>query len=287
MPPRQRKGSARRDDHRLREGVDARSSTPTSRRCSPPACSSTSRPVRSRASASRSASVCSPRWSPRCIITRVLVDIAVRRKVVKNHPQITGIANLGRVREWLTRKNLDLMRSASAGSPARSIALVIAIAGIGIRGLDFGVEFTGGRLVEYSTTPAAVGRRRARGRLRRRLPARRRAGERRREHLGARRRAHQRRRGRDPDGARRGRRAATSQGARRADRAEPRRRAADEGADRARRRAARAAGVPRVPLPVDVRRLVGARDGARRADPGRHSSRGSASRSTASSSPRC
>ena len=66
-----------------------------------------------------------------------------------------------------------------------AVVLVLAVAGIVTRGLDLGVEFTGGRLVEYSTTaPLSVDDARAGG-LGRRLPAGRRAGERGRQHLGA------------------------------------------------------------------------------------------------------
>ena len=86
------------------------------------------------------------------LITRVLVEFAANRKSVKKRPQITGIANIGRVRAWINDKNPDIMKFGKRWLAGALIAVVIAIAGIGVRGLDFGVEFTGGRLVEYSST---------------------------------------------------------------------------------------------------------------------------------------
>lgn len=86
------------------------------------------------------------------VITRVLVDFAVSRNAVRARPKVTGLAGLGRVRTRLTKRNPDWMRHGRRFLTFSSIALVVAVAGIVVRGLDFGVEFTGGRLVEYSTS---------------------------------------------------------------------------------------------------------------------------------------
>ncbi|HEU4912658.1 MAG TPA: protein translocase subunit SecD [Actinomycetes bacterium] len=88
------------------------------------------------------------------IVTRVLAEWAVSRRRVAEHPQVSGVANPGRVREWLTARDFDLMRSGRRWLAGSAIVMVLAIAGIGYRGLDLGVEFTGGRLVEYSTSAA-------------------------------------------------------------------------------------------------------------------------------------
>ncbi len=92
------------------------------------------------------------------VVTRVIAEWAVSRKAVSARPEVTGVSTVGRVREWLTRRNPDLIirhgRRWLAGS---AIVLVLAAAGIGVRGLNLGVEFTGGRLVEYATsTPIDV-----------------------------------------------------------------------------------------------------------------------------------
>ncbi|WP_432058013.1 protein translocase subunit SecD [Streptomyces sp. bgisy022] len=86
------------------------------------------------------------------VITRVLADFAVRRQWVHRRPQITGLASIGRVREYLTRRNPQMMRTPRRWLAVSAVVLVVAGSGIVVRGLNFGVEFTGGRLIEYSTT---------------------------------------------------------------------------------------------------------------------------------------
>ncbi|WP_283133249.1 protein translocase subunit SecD [Rhizohabitans arisaemae] len=86
------------------------------------------------------------------LITRVFTEFMVSRKAVGNKPQITGIADIGRVRAWLTRKNFNLMKRRRMWLAVSGIAVILALTGIGARGLDIGVEFTGGRLIEYATS---------------------------------------------------------------------------------------------------------------------------------------
>ena len=86
------------------------------------------------------------------VITRALVELALRSQAVTDRPGLTGIGSLGRVREALVRRSPDLMRHGRRWLAVSGIALVLAGAGIVVRGLDLGVEFTGGRLVEYATT---------------------------------------------------------------------------------------------------------------------------------------
>ncbi len=88
------------------------------------------------------------------IVARSLTEAFGDRRWVRRRPGITGISTLGRLRTRLTERNPDLMRHRHRRRwlGISALALVIATSGILIRGLDFGVEFTGGRLVEYSTT---------------------------------------------------------------------------------------------------------------------------------------
>ncbi|NHC14637.1 protein translocase subunit SecD [Motilibacter deserti] len=88
------------------------------------------------------------------IVTRVLAEWAVVRRGVRDSPMRSGIGSLGRARTYLLRRDPDVLRSAVRRRGAlvvSAVLVVLAAAGIGLRGLDLGVEFTGGRLVEYST----------------------------------------------------------------------------------------------------------------------------------------
>ncbi|WP_255306272.1 protein translocase subunit SecD [Streptomyces sp. Wb2n-11] len=85
------------------------------------------------------------------VVTRVLADFTVARGPVRRRPRLTGIAGAGHVRDRLSRRGPDLMRHRRRWLALSAAALVLAASGIAVRGLDFGVEFTGGRLIEYST----------------------------------------------------------------------------------------------------------------------------------------
>jgi SecD/SecF fusion protein len=65
---------------------------------------------------------------------------------------LSGLGSTGRVRQWLERRNPDLMGRRRLWLIVSGLLVVVSLAGIGVRGLNLGVEFTGGRLVELSTT---------------------------------------------------------------------------------------------------------------------------------------
>ncbi|WP_193776591.1 protein translocase subunit SecD [Streptomyces sp. E2N166] len=85
------------------------------------------------------------------VITRVLAEFAASRPSVFRRPHITGISTTGPVRDALLRRDPFLMRRPRRWLAACAVVLVAAGSGILVRGLDFGIEFTGGRLIEYST----------------------------------------------------------------------------------------------------------------------------------------
>lgn len=86
------------------------------------------------------------------LVTRVLAECALALRPVGRRPRLTGLAGLGRVRSWLSRRRPDLMRHRRRWLALSGAALLLAGSGIAVRGLDYGVEFTGGRMVEYTTT---------------------------------------------------------------------------------------------------------------------------------------
>jgi SecD/SecF fusion protein len=86
------------------------------------------------------------------VITRVLAEFAVGRPRLRRRPRLTGIATTGAVRDRLTRREPHLMRHPRRWLATSAAVLALAAAGVAGRGVDLGVEFTGGRLIEYATT---------------------------------------------------------------------------------------------------------------------------------------
>ncbi|MDQ1006492.1 SecD/SecF fusion protein [Streptomyces sp. V4I23] len=84
------------------------------------------------------------------LITRLLAEWAVRTSLVRRRPALTGMATTGRLRARLARRTPRLMRHRRRWLGLCAGALLLAIGGIGVRGLEFGVEFTGGRSVQYA-----------------------------------------------------------------------------------------------------------------------------------------
>jgi SecD/SecF fusion protein len=85
------------------------------------------------------------------LVTRVLAEFAVKRGIVFRRPRLTGLAHLGRFREYLTRRDPDLMSRRRTWLTISVVLVLVAVAGMLVRGFNFGVEFTGGRVVEYTT----------------------------------------------------------------------------------------------------------------------------------------
>ena len=84
------------------------------------------------------------------IIARVLCDLAVANKPVSRRPAISGLSHHGKVRLWLDKKNPQLVKRRNTWLGISAAALIIAITGIVTQGLQLGVEFTGGRQLDYS-----------------------------------------------------------------------------------------------------------------------------------------
>ncbi len=85
------------------------------------------------------------------VIARVLTEVAVSTRVVARRPAITGLSNVGRVRTWLTKKNPQIMVRKTIWLSMAGVLTVIALAGIFGKGLNLGLEFTGGRTLVYAT----------------------------------------------------------------------------------------------------------------------------------------
>ncbi|MEV7079638.1 protein translocase subunit SecD [Streptomyces sp. NPDC093516] len=86
------------------------------------------------------------------VITRVLAEFAASRPRIRRSPALTGIATTGAVRARLARRDPQLLRRPRRWLATGAAVLVLAGAGTVVRGVDLGVEFTGGRLIEYATS---------------------------------------------------------------------------------------------------------------------------------------
>lgn len=84
------------------------------------------------------------------VIARALTELASRSRSLQRHPGVTGLSSLGSVRTTLRRRNPQLMRHGRWWLAGSAAAVLIAIAGIALNGLNLAVEFTGGRITEYS-----------------------------------------------------------------------------------------------------------------------------------------
>jgi SecD/SecF fusion protein len=85
------------------------------------------------------------------VITRALADLATRSSWLIRRPRLSGVHTLGRVRARLSRYENTLMRRPGRWLAVSLLVVVLAGAGLATRGLNLGVEFTGGRSIQYAT----------------------------------------------------------------------------------------------------------------------------------------
>jgi SecD/SecF fusion protein len=86
------------------------------------------------------------------VLSRLLTLAVLKIPAVRARPRITGIAEVGPVRRRLEARDPGFLRSAGKILGVAGVVVVLAIGGLLVRGLELGVEFTGGRLVEFTTT---------------------------------------------------------------------------------------------------------------------------------------
>src|SRR5690606_12374025 len=88
------------------------------------------------------------------LITRVRTHLVVDR----TSPKVSGLGSIGRVRSWQTQRNPNLLARRRLGLFVAAGVRVVVFARMFTRGLNFGVEFTGRRVMECATSkPAGAG----------------------------------------------------------------------------------------------------------------------------------
>jgi SecD/SecF fusion protein len=88
------------------------------------------------------------------VLTRLLLQLAVRTGPAA-HPRLSGLAHDGSVRRWVNRRDPGFLSRPGRWLGVAGLAVAVALAGLIFVGPRLGVEFTGGRVLEY-TTPTAV-----------------------------------------------------------------------------------------------------------------------------------
>jgi SecD/SecF fusion protein len=85
------------------------------------------------------------------VVTRVLVELVARAAAVRRRPGLLGLDGGGRLAGWLATRGPDLIAKGRWWLAGSLVALLLAGAGLVVKGPNFGVEFTGGQLLEYRT----------------------------------------------------------------------------------------------------------------------------------------
>ena len=85
------------------------------------------------------------------VVTRLLVETVLRGRRFLN-PSLLGMNVGGRLRRRLEERPIDIMSRYKLWFGISAAVLAIALVGLFNKGLIYGLEFTGGRLIEYQTT---------------------------------------------------------------------------------------------------------------------------------------
>ena len=84
------------------------------------------------------------------VVTKILVEVLVRFRPLAERPKLLGLHVGARLRGWIERTSPNLLARRRLWLAISAAVVVAAVGGIAGRGLTYGVEFTGGRLVEYA-----------------------------------------------------------------------------------------------------------------------------------------
>ncbi|HEX2046476.1 MAG TPA: protein translocase subunit SecD [Acidimicrobiales bacterium] len=84
------------------------------------------------------------------VVTRLMVD-TILRTGLRARPRLLGLEVGGRLRRRIAERRPNLLRHSGRWLAASGVALVLATTGMATQGLDYGLEFSGGRLLEYET----------------------------------------------------------------------------------------------------------------------------------------
>ncbi|WP_394345547.1 protein translocase subunit SecD [Actinorugispora endophytica] len=79
-------------------------------------------------------------------------SVAVVPLIVRKYPGSSGIARVSAVRAWLVKTNPDLMKRSTLWLGVSAAIAIVAIIGVFVRPPNYGVEFTGGRVMDFTVS---------------------------------------------------------------------------------------------------------------------------------------
>jgi SecD/SecF fusion protein len=85
------------------------------------------------------------------VVVRVAVEWLLRSRKLASRPGVLGLTAWQQLRRWLDHHQPDVMGRSRWWLGGAALAVVLSLAGIATQGLTWGLEFTGGRLLEYRT----------------------------------------------------------------------------------------------------------------------------------------
>jgi SecD/SecF fusion protein len=85
------------------------------------------------------------------VLVKLLVDLAARPKVLRSRPRFLGLTAGSKLRQRLADSPPDIVGRRKIWFAVSLAVLLASIAGLFLRGLNYGLEFTGGRLIQFET----------------------------------------------------------------------------------------------------------------------------------------
>ncbi|MPZ69005.1 MAG: protein translocase subunit SecD [Actinobacteria bacterium] len=89
------------------------------------------------------------------VITRLFAELAMKNRRLSKRPAWFGMNVGGKLRRRLEERPINIMGHTKIWFIVSGAVLVFSVGGLVTKGLDFGLEFTGGRLLEFSTAEPA------------------------------------------------------------------------------------------------------------------------------------
>ncbi len=86
------------------------------------------------------------------VVTRVLVDMITRSEAIASRPSLLGLEVGHRLRRSLEERRPDLFRHLGKILVVGGLVVLVSGTGMVARGFNFGIEFSGGRLLEFETS---------------------------------------------------------------------------------------------------------------------------------------